>query len=79
MSRVNLDMPESLLKQAREIAAQDEMTLDQLVASAVAEKVAAWQTVAYLNERAARGDREKFLRAMDKVPAVEPCETDHLP
>jgi hypothetical protein len=33
-------------------------------------------TVEYLEERAARGDRVKFERAMGKVLAVEPDEAD---
>jgi hypothetical protein len=77
MTSVNVKIPDSLAKQAREMAEKEEITLDQLVSS-VAEKVAAWKTVGYLESRAARGSREKFEAALNKVPHVEPDEHDRL-
>jgi hypothetical protein len=78
MTTMNVKLPDSLAKQAIAMAAEEEITLDQLVSSAVAEKVAAWKTVGYLKGRAARGDRERFERAMNKIPDVEPDEQDRL-
>jgi predicted transcriptional regulator len=78
MTSVSVKIPDSLAKQAREMAEKEEITLDQLVSSAVAEKVAAWKTVGYLESRAARGSREKFEAALNKVPHVEPDEHDRL-
>jgi hypothetical protein len=45
---------------------------------ALAEKVAALTTEDYLQERAKRGDRAKFERAMAKVADIEPEEQDRL-
>jgi predicted transcriptional regulator len=78
MTSVSVKIPDSVAKQAREMAEKEEITLDQLVSSAVAEKVAAWKTVGYLESRAARGSREKFEAALSKVPQVEPDEHDRL-
>ena len=78
MTTMNVKVPDSLVKQAKEMAEKEEVTLDQLVSSALAEKVAAWKTVGYLESRAARGSREKFEKAMAKVPDVEPEEYDRL-
>jgi predicted transcriptional regulator len=78
MTSMSVKIPDSLAKQAREMAEKEEITLDQLVSSAVAEKVAAWKTVGYLESRAARGSREKFEAALNKVPNVEPDERDRL-
>jgi hypothetical protein len=78
MTSMNVKIPDSLAKQAREMAEKEEITLDQLVSSAVAEKVAAWKTVGYLESRAARGRREKFESALNKVPEVESDERDRL-
>ncbi len=74
----NVSIPESLLKQVREISEREGITVDQFVSSAIAEKASAWATVEYLKERARRGSREKFLRALSKVPKVEPDEADKL-
>ena len=45
---------------------------------AVAEKVAALSTIEYLEKRAKRGSREKFLEILNRVPDVEPEEFDKL-
>ena len=78
MNTMNIKVPDSLLKQAQEMAEREGMTLEQLINSALAEKMAAWRTVAYLRERAERGDRRKFQQAMSKVPDIEPEEIDRL-
>jgi hypothetical protein len=53
--------------------------MNQFIATAVAEKLAALTTVAYLEERASRGDRASFERVLAKVPASEPQIEDRLP
>ena len=78
MSNMNIQVPDSLLKQAREMAEKEEMTVEQLINSALAEKMAAWRTVEYLNKRAARSNQEKFNRALGKVPETEPEAFDRL-
>ena len=78
MSTMNIKVPDSLLKQAKEMAEQEDVTVEQLINSALAEKMAAWRTVEYLKERAARGDRGKFEQAMGKVSDVEPEAFDRL-
>jgi hypothetical protein len=40
--------------------------------------MSAWLTRDYLAERAGRGRRRKFLKAMAKVPHVEPEDRDKL-
>ncbi len=79
MSRMEpIVVPDSLLKQVRELAAKEGITVEQFVSSALAEKAAAWTTVEYLKECAARGSREKFQQALSKVPNVEPESRDRL-
>lgn len=72
MTTTTVNLPDSLLKQAQEIADEEDLSLDQLVSSALAEKIAAWRTAEYLQRRAERGKREKFDQAMSKVPDTEP-------
>jgi hypothetical protein len=55
------------------------VSINQLVNSAVAEKMAALMTVDYLKERAERGSRQKFKAALAKVPDVEAQEEDRVP
>lgn len=74
----NVAVPESLLKQVRELSEKEGITVDQFVSSAIAEKASAWMTIEYLKERAKRGSREKFLKALSKVPKVEPDKDDRI-
>lgn len=78
MSTMNIKVPDSLLKQAQEIADKEDVTLEQFINSALAEKMAALMTVEYLKERAARGDRQKFRQALSNVPDVEPEAFDRF-
>lgn len=79
MSTLSLRLPNSLHKQARELARQEGISINQLVTTALAEKLSALMTVEYLEERAARGSREKFEAVLAKVPDVEPEDYDKLP
>jgi hypothetical protein len=76
MSTISLRLPESLHKQARELAAQEGISINQLIATSLAEKMAALMTGEYLAERAARGSRRKFERVLKKVRARPPVPGD---
>lgn len=78
MTNFTVSLPDSIAQKAEELATKDGVTMDQFIASAVTEKLSAWLTEAYIKERAARGDREKFLKILAKVPDVEPEEHDRL-
>jgi hypothetical protein len=76
MSTISLRLPESLHRKARELAKSEDVSINQLITTALAEKMSALMAADYLQERAARGDRGRFERAMAKVPDVEPAEHD---
>jgi predicted transcriptional regulator len=76
MSTISLRLPESLHKKVRELAKAEDVSINQLISTALAEKMSALMTVEYLEERAARGDRGKFDRAMGKVRDTEPDDSD---
>jgi predicted transcriptional regulator len=78
MSTISLRLPESLHKKVRELAKAEDVSINQLISTALAEKMSALMTVDYLQERAARGDRSRFERAMGKVADVEPDDADRL-
>lgn len=78
MSAISVRLPDSIHKMAREVAREAHISLNQFIASAVAEKLSSLTTETYLAGRAARGSVEKFHAALAKVPAVEPEEFDRL-
>ena len=78
MSALSLRLPKSLHEQLREVAQEEGISVNQFVMLAVAEKVAALSAIEYLEKRAKRGSREKFLEILSKVPDVEPEAFDQL-
>ena len=55
-----------------------DVSINQFIVNAIAEKVASLKTVDYLEERAQKGSREHALEVLSKVPDVEPEEFDKL-
>lgn len=78
MSTLSLRLPESLHKQLRELAKSEGVSINQLAATALGEKIAALMTQDYLEQRAQRGSRSKFEKAMSKVKNNEPEPHDKL-
>jgi hypothetical protein len=78
MAAVSLRLPDSIYEIAKELSAQDSVSLNQFIATAVAEKVSALSTETYLKERANKGSKEKFLKALSKVPDTQPQASDTL-
>ena len=78
MSALSLRLPNSLHDRARELARTEGISINQLVATALAEKMAALLTEEYFGQRAKRASRTKFLAALSKVPDVEPVRHDRL-
>lgn len=78
MSTLSLRLPESIHEQLRELAKKEGVSINQLINSAVAEKVSALLTVDYLAARAQRADRETLRDLLNKVPDVEPDDRDQI-
>ena len=55
-----------------DIVEREDMSLEQFIMLAMAEKASAIATEAFLEARGDQGSREKFLAAMGKVADVEP-------
>lgn len=78
MSTLSLRLPESLHLRLAEVAAREGVSINQLISSAVAEKMAALLTEEYLEKRAKRGRRARFTAALAKVPDVEPALSNRI-
>ena len=79
MTTISLRIPTSLHEIVRQLVKRDGISINQFVTLALAEKVSALATQSYLEERAKRGSKAKFLVAMSKVADVEPeDERDRL-
>lgn len=78
MSSISLRLPESLHKRVRELAEREDVSINQLITTALAEKMSALLTAEYLEARGARGTRAKFDRVLGKVRDVAPEDGDEL-
>ena len=76
MSTISLRLSESLHKKVRELARKEGISINQLITTAVAEKLSALTTEEYLMTRARRGSREKYDKALGKVRDVVPEPED---
>jgi hypothetical protein len=79
MSTLSLRLPASLHRHLRVIAHREGISINQLISSAVGEKIAALNTLEYLQERSKRGGRQAFDAVLANVPDVEAAEFDRLP
>jgi hypothetical protein len=78
VSALSLRLPNSLHERARELAEREGISINQLIATALAEKMSALMTEEHLESRARRGSRARYLRALAQVPDVEPESYDTL-
>jgi uncharacterized protein (DUF1778 family) len=78
MNVLSLRLPKTMYNQLRQAAKAEGISMNQFIMLAVAEKIATLSTMDYLEERAKRGSREKFLAVLEKAPDVEPEEYDRL-
>ena len=71
MGRFNIRLPESLHKHAKLYAAQQGISVNRLIGTALAEKLSALAAENYLAQRALSGSRDKFAAALRQVPDAE--------
>ena len=63
---LNVTVPDAAYRQVAELAARQQVSVESIVAVALAEQLSG------------RASRERFLAALDKVPAAEPAPEDRL-
>jgi hypothetical protein len=78
MSTLSVRLPNSLHRQLRELAEREGVSMNQLISSAVGEKLASLITLDYLRERGMRGKRTAYDRVLRRVRDVAPEERDAL-
>jgi len=78
MSAISLRLPGYLHAAVRDLAERENVSINQFITLALAEKISALLAEDYLAKRASRGSRNKFEQAMAKVEDVEPLSHDAL-
>ena len=76
MSTLSLRLPDSIHRHIKEIADREGVSINQLISTAVTEKVSVLLTEEMIQERAARADKKAFRRILSKVPKRAPLKND---
>ncbi|MFA7331786.1 MAG: toxin-antitoxin system HicB family antitoxin [Candidatus Delongbacteria bacterium] len=79
MSTISLRLSDSLHEQVKLMAARDKVSINQFVATALAEKLSALLTEEYLGARAARGNRAAYDEVLGRVAEAPPPPGDAWP
>ena len=78
MANYALRVPESLFAYARQVAEEEQVSMNQFFVTAIAEKVSALKTETYFRERQARGGLAAFDAWLAASPDVPPAAGDAL-
>ncbi len=78
MSNLNLSLSSSIHRHVDEMAQKEGISVEQFIASAIAEKISAIATEDYLQERASRAARDDFKAILNRPNDREPWPGDSL-
>jgi hypothetical protein len=70
-----ISLPDEILRKAEELAAQERISVEELVSAALSEQFAGAE---YLRRRSARANAERFKAALDQIPDTVPEPLDRL-
>ena len=76
---LQIDIPDTLVRQANDLAARKHVTVDELVATALTAQISASPPRLTIAERAKRANPQRMDEILARVPANPPLPGDELP
>lgn len=76
---IQLRLPQSIKAGVARAAKRDGTSINQLIATAVAEKLSALETMDFFDERAKRADLDAFDRLLNRTGGEAPRAGDEVP
>jgi predicted DNA-binding ribbon-helix-helix protein len=76
MTAITIRLPNSVHQKIKELAARDDVSVNQFIASAASEKMASVMTLDFLKAEATKGKRSDFDHYLSMVPDVPAQEGD---
>jgi len=73
---VALRLPDSLGMSLKEFSKHENISMNQFISTAIAEKLTALKTYDYLEEKSKKGGAAHLKSMLKKVPSVEPLDED---
>lgn len=78
MTAITIRLPNSVHQKIKELAARDDVSVNQFIASAASEKMASVLTLDFLKAGASKGKRSDFAHYLSMVPDVPAQAGDEL-
>ena len=78
MTALTIRLPNSVHQKIKELAARDDVSVNQFIASAASEKMASVLTLDFLKSEATKGKRSDFEHYLSMVPDA-PAQTGDEP
>jgi hypothetical protein len=78
MSTYPLRLADHLMEEAKRAAAEDNVSLNQLLATFIADGIGHRRAILNLKKRAARGNAEAALAILERAPSVAPDMGDEI-
>lgn len=75
---LQVDIPDSLVRQANELAERQQVSVDQVVAAALTAQISAAPARLSIAERAKRANRQRMDEILARVPNAPPLPGDEL-
>ncbi|MBQ7147355.1 MAG: toxin-antitoxin system HicB family antitoxin [Pseudobutyrivibrio sp.] len=70
MSTLSIRIPNSVHEAVKDFAAEDNVSINQFISSAIMEKITALETENYLSKRAEKADKNAMKTMLDLVPDI---------
>jgi hypothetical protein len=71
----SIAVPEDLYNRAAELAARDQISVEELVSAVLANRLASLE---YIESQAKLFNREEFEQALDQIPEAQPEDHDRI-
>ncbi len=78
MSALSIRLPDSLHKKVKEIAHRENISINQMITLAVAEKLSALETENYLEKLGQKGNKDLYHKVLSKIPNRKPDKIDEM-
>lgn len=78
MSTYPLRLADHVMEEAKQAAAEDNVSLNQLLSAFIADGIGHRRAILSLQKRAARGNVDAALSILDRAPDAEPDPDDEL-
>lgn len=79
MARISLELPLSVHEHAKRMAKRDGISVNQLISTALAEKLAVLSAEGHIAARAKRANRKAYDEILASAPARKPLKGDEWP